>query len=109
MEIMELKRIANYESRLEEFGIEIFEKIHLTPTIILYIFQHQVYPMEAWAFYPRTGCQDLVSIMGNEWRDVDTAEEFRERCIDLLLDRHDWFNPDVKKAIEARGRRSKQI
>ena len=104
----EQKRVKRYEETIEDNNIEILKKIPLTETIILYVLDYPNAPAAGWAFYPKSGCQDMVSIMGNEWKGTDTVEEFTERCIDRLLDKHDWFDPEVKKMIEARGRVSKQ-
>ena len=52
----------------------------------------------AFAYYPRTGCEDYVSMI----EDGESVEEFTERSIDALLAKHNWMNPEVKKLIESR-------
>ena len=100
----ELNRIERFKERCIDNDIEILREIQLTPTIYLYVLDYLNSDMAAWAFYPKTGVEDYISAP----HETETVREYAERCIDILLDKHDWFNPAVKALIEARGRRSKQ-
>ena len=95
---LKMHRIS-YENKLTERGICIRYKAMITAGIVLYITECKS-GVDAWAFYPKTQLEDYIS--STNASSDEEVEEFYNICIDNVLKRHSWHNPEIERVIEYR-------
>ena len=94
--ITKLKVMVHSEKVLES-GLSLLDNVFLTSTIVMQLVEYPT-GVVAWAYYPKTGCEDYIFRKGDD----ESLEDFTERSIDRILKNHNWFNKDVELLINSR-------
>ena len=97
----EQEKFDNYIRKTESYDCicQIVDTVVITNKITLVVFKYNyIDDCVAWAYYPRSGCQEYVDRQHSNERNDD----FVERCINKLLNQHNWFDNDVAHLVEQR-------
>ncbi len=101
-------KVENYGKKFIAANVgDVLESFILTSKISLWIFHYPNSGCSAWAYYPKSGCQDYISGFLEE-NTPSSLDDWVSKCIDTLLHKHDWFDRDVMLLIENRGGKSAQ-
>jgi hypothetical protein len=90
----DVAKVKNHAFELGKRGIKVTECYILTNKISLFVVDDD----EAWAFYPKTKCTTFIGFR-ERFKGVD---EFSQKCIDEVLNSHNWFDEEVAKQIASR-------
>ncbi len=95
--------VEKHSKEITDNGLKILEEVILTNSIAMFVIEYSTGP-SAWSFYPKSELSEYIS--GK--REGESLHEFTQRCIDTLLEDHNWIDDDVAFLIRKRGRDKKQ-